>query len=79
MFTIKKRLPKLLQQRKLRMEVIVSDPADPKHCVADSDYSFHFDADPDATVHFDADPDPSPHQSAANLRPLVYRSSTTQF
>jgi hypothetical protein len=35
--------------------------ADPHHIYADTDPSFHFKADPDA----------APHQSDANLRPLV--------
>jgi hypothetical protein len=48
----------------------------------DQDPSFHFDADPDPTFHFDAGPDldpgpaTAPHQSDANLRPLVYRPFT---
>jgi hypothetical protein len=38
--------------------------------------TFHFNADPDPTFHFNADPDLAPHQSDANLRPLVYRSGS---
>jgi hypothetical protein len=36
------------------------------------DPSNHFNADPESSYHFNADPDPAPHQSDANLRPLVY-------
>jgi|688.fasta_scaffold164762_1 hypothetical protein len=45
------------------------------------DPTFHFDADPDPTFDFDTDPDldPAPHESDANLLPLVYRPSPTLF
>jgi hypothetical protein len=42
----------------------------------DPDLSFHFDADSERTFQFDADPDP--HQSDANLRPLIYRLHVAQ-
>ncbi len=47
---------------------------------AEPDHSFHFNVeDPDPTLHFDLDPDPDSasalHQSAANLRPLVYSTA----
>ncbi len=38
--------------------------------------SHHVSADPDPTFHFNADPDLAPNQSDANLRPLVYRSTS---
>ncbi len=37
---------------------------------------FRFDAYPNPSFHFDADSDPRPHESDANLRPLVYKLST---
>ncbi len=53
------------------------------------DLSFHVDADPDLTFHFDVDQDlypspaptpaPAPLKYETNLRPLVYRPSTTPF
>ncbi len=48
---------------------------------ADPDSSFHFNADPDPTIclNVDSDLDPAPHQSDANLRPLVYRFSKAPF
>jgi hypothetical protein len=41
-------------------------------------FSINADLDMDATFHFNADLllDPAPHQSDANLQPLVYRPST---
>ncbi len=42
--------------------------------IRNPDPSFHYDKHPDRTYHFDADPDPY-----SNLRPLVYRPSTTPF
>jgi hypothetical protein len=44
---------------------------------ADPDPSSPFNADqlPDPAFHFHADPDPAPHQSDANLRSLVNRTS----
>ncbi len=44
--------------------------ADPKDYYADPDPAITFDA------NLDPDTDPAPHQSDANLRPLVYRPST---
>ncbi len=46
------------------------------HHFDDPDTSFHFHADLDPTFQFSADPDPAPHQSAANLRTLIYKPST---
>jgi hypothetical protein len=44
--------------------------------VAES-HHFYEKQDPDQTFHFfaDLDPDPAPHQSDANLSPLVCRPS----
>ncbi len=53
--------------------------ADPHHLNADSDLAFHFTADQDPTGHVYADPDHAPHESEANLRPLVYRPSRAPF
>jgi hypothetical protein len=63
--------------------------ADPHHLDADPDLAFHSHEDPDPTFHSDEDPDPIfhseedsdpvPYQSDANLRPLVYRSSSAPF
>ncbi len=49
------------------------DPDTTFHFGADPDLSFHFDADSERTFQFDMDPDP--HQSDANLRPLICRPS----
>jgi hypothetical protein len=55
------------------------------HFDADSDFSAHLNANPDPSFYFDAAPeldlvlDPVPHQSDANLRPLVYRPSSFLF
>jgi hypothetical protein len=49
---------------------------------ADPDPFLHVNADPDPIFYFYADPDPAsppPHQSDANLRPLVFRPSTAPF
>ncbi len=60
-----------------------TDPDPTFHFDADPDPTFHFDADPDPISHFhfdaDADSDPAPHQSDANLRPLVCRHSQALF
>jgi len=55
--------------------------ADLQHFNAEPDPAFHYDADSDLALLFneDPDPDPVPHQSNANLRPLVYRPSITPF
>jgi hypothetical protein len=55
--------------------------ADLHHFNAELDPAFHFDADSDLALLFneDPDPDPAPHQSNANLRPLVYRPSRAPF
>ncbi len=45
----------------------------------DLDLPFNFDANLDPPFHFVADPDPAPHQSDANLRPLVYRTLKAPF
>jgi hypothetical protein len=47
----------------------------------DPDAAFHFNAgpDPDAALLVDADPDYSPHQSDANLLPLIDRASRASF
>jgi hypothetical protein len=42
------------------------------HFSADPDPTLHFSADPDRAFHFTANPDSAPHQSDANLQPLVY-------
>jgi hypothetical protein len=51
--------------------------ADPHHFNADPDPSIHCNVGTDPTFHLNAgpDPDPAPHQSEANLQPLVYRPS----
>jgi hypothetical protein len=43
--------------------------------------SFHVNAVPDmdTSFHINVNPDPAPHQSDANLRPLIYRASTAPF
>jgi hypothetical protein len=47
-------------------------PVNPHNFHADPDPAFNFNTDPSPAFHFYADPDPAPHQSDANLRPLVY-------
>jgi hypothetical protein len=49
--------------------------------IADPDPAFHFNADPDTdpVFHFYMDSDNPPHQSDANLHPLVYRPSRALF
>ncbi len=41
------------------------------HFDAYRDPTFYSDMDPDPIFHFDADLDPAPHNSDANLRPLL--------
>jgi hypothetical protein len=53
--------------------------ADPLHLNADPDLAFHFTADQDPIGHVYADQDHAPHESEANLRPLVYRPSRAPF
>ncbi len=65
--------------------------ADPHHCNADPDPSFHFNPVPDPIFHFNAvpdptfyinaetDPDPAPHQCVAHPRPLVHRPYRLHF
>ncbi len=55
--------------------------ADPHHFYVDPDSDFHFKPDPDPAFHINADlcQKPANHQSAGNLRPLVYRTSRDPF
>jgi hypothetical protein len=46
--------------------------ADPHHVDAGPDPTFHFDLNPNPTFKVGANPNPAPHQSNANLQPLVF-------
>jgi hypothetical protein len=55
--------------------------ADPINLNSDPDPAFQINVDPDLVFQFNAVPDSdlAPHQSDANLRPLVYRPYRAPF